>query len=170
MKIKSLIIIAIFFSISGCGKNPLIGEWTKVESSGRKLSIACSNLQYTSSRVICDSMSSEVSYEISDTSVIVKEESPLFNVDLVVKIISNDIISYTDIFSKEEIFYIRRGTHDITAESIKYYRQYTLAELERSCSSGPAKVEHPSKYWSETLPAQIHKDICTARDLKKKST
>lgn len=70
-------------------------------------------------------------------------------------------------FTQEEVILYRKGTQPASAKAIEYSKQYSVQELQKSCDSGPAKVTHRSKYWSETMPKIIHRDICAALELKK---
>jgi hypothetical protein len=161
--ISKLILLLSTVFIASCGDNPIIGEWVGDSSSH------CRVLRFTPNREYCDSMSYEVSYEVSDADVLVKpdQKSAMMPIDLNYTIVSKNVISYMQPFTNKEVLFTRKGTPKVTIEAIKYSKQYTLAELQQSCSSGPAKVTHSSKYWSETVPKQIHKDICLAVELKK---
>jgi hypothetical protein len=150
--------------IAGCGKNPLLGEWVSTDTSP----FGCSLIRFTADREFCDSMSNEVSYEVSESSVLVKSvhQSELLPFDISYSIISNDVFSYTTPFHKEMVYLYRKGTPAISKEVIEYSKKYSLEELRQSCDSGPVKVTHPSKYWSETMPKKIHEDVCLALKLK----
>lgn len=153
--------------LTGCGQNPLIGEWVQPKKS----MFSCNVVKFTADREFCDSASSQVSYEVSQSSVLVKSknQSALIALDMTYSVISENVISYVDPFSQEKVFLYRKGTSPVSKNAIKYSEQYTLPELEKACESGPATVTHPSKYWSETLPKIINEDFCTAAELKRNS-
>jgi hypothetical protein len=169
MKANKLVFILLVPVMAGCTKNPLQSKWRAVGiNNGFGV---CQTMEFTSNRQLCDSLATDVDYEISNDSVIVKskERSQLENFDINYKVVSKDIISFTYPFSQKEIYFVKDGFGSVTPEAIKYSQQYSLEQLQKSCDSGPAKVEHPSKYWSEVVPKQIHDDICSALKIKKSS-
>ena len=119
--ITKLFVFSSILTMSGCGDNPLLGEWVHV---GNKVS-DCKVLRFTPDREYCDSMSYEVSYEVSDSSILVKpdQKSVLLPVDISYSIISKNIISYTNPLSRKEVIFSRKGTSEITIEAIEYSKK-----------------------------------------------
>lgn len=150
--------------ITGCGENPLLGEWVSTTNSP----FSCSMVRFEDDREFCDSMSNEVKYEVFESSVLVKsvQQSALLAFDFSYSIISKNVVSYIDPLTNKEVYLYRKGTPPISEKAIEYSRQYSLEQLQSSCESGPPKVTHSSKYWSETVPKQINDDMCLAIKLK----
>lgn len=65
--------VCLVIMLSGCEKNPLIGEW-KAKSGQGHLFIMCPEITFTSETSRCGNVIEEVDYEVQGNAVIVSSE------------------------------------------------------------------------------------------------